>query len=153
MKKSVVYSSNSGNTKLLAEAIAKVQGVEAVTVKEANTDADVVYVGFWTQAFSCSADVKAYLESLNNKKVFLFGTAGYNFTEEFYNGILDAVKENVNDSNEIIGTFMCQGEVSEKKQGAIKAMDEAKFESMKENIDKAANHPNQDDLTNLISVL
>lgn len=153
MKKSVVYTSNTGNTKALAEVIAKEIGVEAVTVKEATSDADVIYVGFWTQAFSCPKDVAEFLASLNNKKVFVFGTAGYNYTAEFFQGILDAAKEHINDTNEIIGEFMCQGEVSAKKQDAIKAMDAEKFAGMKENIDKAANHPDAADIANLVKAL
>lgn len=153
MTKSVIYTSNTGNTKTLADAIAKEIGVEAVKVKEATNEADVLYVGFWAQAFSCPKDVAEFLASLNHKKVFLFGTAGYNFTEEFYNGILDAASEHINDSNEIIGKFMCQGEVSAAKQQAIQKMDAEKFASMKENIDKAANHPDAADVANLVGML
>lgn len=153
MKKSVVYTSNSGNTKLLADTIAKEIGVEAVKVKEATNEADVLYIGFWAQAFSCPKDVAEFLASLNNKKVFLFGTAGYNFTEEFFNGILDAASEHINDTNEIIGRFMCQGEVSEAKQQAMIKMDAEKFAGMKENIDKAINHPDAADLANLVKAL
>lgn len=149
MTKSVVFSSVTGNTKLLAEHIKAQLGEVSHfgAVSDESLESDIIFVGFWTTKFSCGADIKSYLEKLNNKKVFLFGTAGYNSTPEYYNSILDEVKKSVNDTNEIVGTFMCQGKVSDNKQKALKDMDLAKYEGMKANLDDAGSHPDKADIT------
>ncbi len=153
MSKAIVYSSGTGNTKQLAEAISKKLGVPCAKVNDDALSADEIYVGFWTVGFSCPPDVKALLEKMNNKKVFLFGTAGYDFTPEFYEGILNSVKENINDTNEVIGSFMCQGKVSEGKKEGIKKMDMAKFEAMKDKIELSEGHPNDADIEALLGAL
>ncbi|MFI3202593.1 MAG: flavodoxin family protein [Eubacteriales bacterium] len=155
MKQAIVYSSATGNTKLLAETIQKALGsdVSIGGVSEDALNADVVYVGSWAQAFTCTADIKEFLEKLNNKKVFLFMTAGYGNTDDFFQPIMDSVKANVNDTNEIIGTYICQGKVSEGKQEAIKKMDMAKYESMKAKLDESVSHPSKDDLEKLTTVI
>ncbi|MFI3200220.1 MAG: flavodoxin family protein [Eubacteriales bacterium] len=151
MKQAIVYSSVTGNTKTLAETIQKTLGgdVSIGGVSEEALAADVVYVGSWTTAFSCTPDIKEFLEKLNNKKVFLFMTAGYGNTDDFFQPIMDSVKANVNSSNEIIGTFICQGKVSDNKQEAIKKMDLAKYEGMKAKLDESVSHPSTDDLGKL----
>ena len=152
MKKAIVYSSASKNTKQLAEAIKEALNEDLYCGKptDDSLENDFLYIGFWTQAFTCPDVIKTYLEKLNNKKIFLFGTAGYNDSEEYYNKVLSAVKENINDSNEIVGEFMCLGKVSKAKQEAIKKLDVAKFESMKEALEKSQAHPTPNDINNLL---
>lgn len=151
MKKSIVFSSVSGNTKLLAEQIKSQVGEVSYcgSPSDETLDSDLIFVGFWTTKFSCSDDIKSYLEKLNNKKVFLFGTAGYDSTPEYYQSILDEVKKSLNDTNELVGTFMCQGKVSDNKQKAIQQMDATKYETMKPKLDDASSHPDKEDMSKL----
>ena len=155
MEKTIVYSSVTGNTKLLAEAIKSELGndVKCEAIKNEVCDADIIFVGFWTMKFSCTQDVEDFLKQLKNKKIFLFGTAGYDSTDEFFKKILDNVKAHIDSSNEIIGEFMSLGKVSEAKQKALKQMDEEKYNSMKANLEKAESHPNTEDLENLRKVI
>lgn len=150
MKTSIVYNSKSGNTEKLAKALGEKLNMDATTFNDEALSSDVLYVGFWTQAFSCSVEVQEFLGKLEGKKVFLFGTAGYNDTQEYFDNILNTVKGFINESNEIIGTFMCRGEVTAQKQDAMKNMDLEKYESMKASIDLSINHPNQSDMENLV---
>lgn len=151
MKTAIVYSSATGNTKALAETIEKKVSdlIYTGTVDDKALDADVIYVGFWAKAFSCGDDIKGFLEKCKGKKIFLFGTAGYDDTQEYFDKILTAVKENIDSSNTVTGEFLCMGKVSTAKQNAIKEMDEAKFNNMKPNMDRAESHPDQADLDNL----
>lgn len=151
MKKAVVYVSATGNTKLLAETIAKTLGDDVYCggIDGVPADADMIYAGFWTMAFTCPPQMKTYLASLQGKKIFLFGTGGYNATPAYFAPIIDAVKENISDSNEVVGSFMCQGKVSAAKQEAIKKMDIAKYEAMKEQLEISQSHPDAADLANL----
>ncbi len=82
MKKSIIYISVTKNTELLAQTIEK-QLSDVIYVgapAEEALEADVVFVGFWAQAFACPQPIKDFLAKLDNKKVFLFGTAQLNQT-------------------------------------------------------------------------
>ncbi len=151
MKTAIVYSSATGNTKLLADTIKATVGEVAYSGKadDAALDADVIYIGSWTQAFSCTADIKEFIGKVKGKKVFLFMTAGYGSSDDFFKPIMDSVKALVDSSNEIIGEFICQGKVSENKQKGIKEADEAKFNTMKPELDKSQAHPDKSDTDKL----
>lgn len=155
MKKSIVFASNTGNTKKLAEAIYNTLGEEIYCgkISEEAMESDVIFVGSWTMAFLCVPDIKEFLEKLNGKKVFLFMTAGYGDTDEYLTPIIDSMKANLNDTNEVIGSFICQGEVSQPKQEAIKKMDMAKYENMKANLDKSVGCPTQESIDKLIAMV
>ncbi|MFI3175100.1 MAG: flavodoxin family protein [Bacillota bacterium] len=155
MKTAIVFSSGTGSTKLLAETIQATVGDVAYCgkVSDAALSADVIYIGSWTQAFSCTADIKEFLGKVKGKKVFLFMTAGYGSDDAFFKPIMDSVKNLVDGSNEVIGEFICQGKVSEMKQKAIKEADEAKYNSMKAELDKSVSHPDKADTDKLVEAV
>lgn len=155
MKTAIIFSTVTGQTEKLANAIKSTIGTVDYFGKPSDEAllADVIYVGSWTVGFSCSPDIKEFLEKLNDKKVFVFMTAGYNSTEEFFTPIIDSAKANINSSNEIIGQFICQGAVSEAKQEGIKKMDIDKYNSMKEQLELSASHPSADDIANLTEIV
>lgn len=155
MEKVVVYSTISGRTKELADTICN--ALEDVCYSgKLNDDAllaNTLFVGSYAIGNTCTPDVKEFLSKLKNKKVFLFMTAGYGNTSDFLNPIMDSMKAVLDSSNEIIGTFICQGEVTEGKRAAIKKMDEAKFESMKQKLEESTGKPTADDLTTLTNLI
>ena len=79
MKFAVRYYTKTGNTKRLAEAIAKELGVEALPITEALPEAvDILFLGNSYYAFSIDPEVKSYVSSLSKDKVgkiVNFGTA------------------------------------------------------------------------------
>lgn len=154
MKYAVVYSSITGNTKKLAEEIKNKVG-ECYFGKPCDEAlmADVVFVGFWATKNSCSEDIKTFIEKLDNKKVFIFGTAGYNNTKEYFEEILESVKAYVPASNTIIGTYMCQGKVSDAKQENLKQVMPEKYEVIKDKLEESVNHPNEEDVNALIEAI
>lgn len=151
MKNAIVFSTVSGNTEKLAETIKEAIGGADYfgKVSDEALEAETVYIGSWTTAFSCTPDVKEFIGKLKGKKVFLFMTAGYGSSEEFFAPIIKSVEDLVDSSNEIIGTFICQGKVSEAKQKGIKDMDIDKYNNMKSELDKSVSHPDADDLAKL----
>lgn len=155
MKTAIVYSSSTGNTEKLAEAIKAKVGdtVYCGKIDDAALEADMIYVGFFAMKFTCGDNVKEFLEKCNGKKIFLFGTAGYDNTEEYFTKVLDAAKENINDSNTVVGQSMTMGKVSEQKQKAIKEMDEEKFNSMKAKLDESQSHPDQSDIDKVVAAV
>ena len=79
MKALVVYSSRTGNTRKIAEAIAAVlPGCEIYPVESAPAPEgyDLVAVGYWVDKGMPDAQAKAYLETVRDAKVALFGTLG-----------------------------------------------------------------------------
>ncbi len=79
MKYAVRYYTKTGNTKKLAEAMAKELGVEALTIDvPIAEDVDVLFLGNSYYAFTIDPEVRAFVSSLDRKKVgkiVNFGTA------------------------------------------------------------------------------
>ena len=68
MKYAVIYESATGNTKLLAEAVPRELGEESCicfapaseasdNIKEKVKDADMIFLGFWTDKGDCSGNI------------------------------------------------------------------------------------------------
>ena len=74
----VIYSSQSNNTKKVAEVVAEEMGCEAKPVAEAGdiSSFDIVAVGFWYKAGQPDTASQEFLATLAGKNVFLFGTHG-----------------------------------------------------------------------------
>lgn len=153
MKYSMYYASVTGNTEMLAKTVEKVLANEA-RVENAE-DADLVCVGFWTNEGTASEEVRNYLKTLYNRKIFLFGTAGFGDSKTYLDGILEHVEDNLNDTNEVIGSFMCQGKMPQEVRDKYNKLKEevpnqgAHYDLMISNFDKALTHPDENDLKRL----
>ena len=158
MKYAVVYASATGNTAMLAEEIRLyMKNAECVYFGEAKENippADIIFAGFWTDKGNCSDEIGNYLADLQGQKIFLFGTAGFGGSKEYFSRILEQVKGHIPDGNTVIGTFMCQG----KMPASVKARYEKMLESDPENerikamlitFDQALSHPDHHDLEEL----
>ena len=78
MKTAVRYYTRSGNTKKLADAVAKALGIEASGVDTPLTErVDILFLGCSYYAFDVDEDVKSFI--VNNKdkigKIVCFGTS------------------------------------------------------------------------------
>lgn len=154
MSYAIVYSSHTGNTALLAQTIRETLPQEDCVYFGAPDPsaltAETVYVGFWTDKGTCDASIAQFLQSLTNQKVFLFGTAGFGGAAAYFEQILNRVKENLGDSTELIGTYMCQGKMPQPVRTRYEQMEEGpRRTAMLENFDQALSHPNAKDLANL----
>ena len=69
----VRYCSRGGNTKLLAEAIAKGLGVNAISVDEQNSEindnTDILFIGGALYAYGLDKNLKEYLSNIDGSKV------------------------------------------------------------------------------------
>ena len=110
MSYAIVYSSRTGNTALLAQAIRDaLPGEECVYFGAPSQEAlaaDTLYVGFWTDKGTCDGPVEAFLKGLDNQKVFLFGTAGFGGSPAYFEQILTRVKGNLAPGVQVTGTYM-----------------------------------------------
>ncbi len=78
MKVEVRYHTRSGNTKKLAEAIAKAVGVEARTVDEPlQEDVDILFLGSSVYAYGVDDNIKKFISNIDVRvgKVVNFSTA------------------------------------------------------------------------------
>ena len=157
MKYAVVYASKTGNTKLLAEALRPLIPQEdlvyfGMPAPEA-LDADRIYIGFWTDKGTCDGETAAFLKTVRNQGVYLFGTAGFGGCQEYYDQVLGRVQENLDAGVTVLGTYMCQGRmpmaVREKFERLLAANSPIPDLDKKiQNFDKALSHPDQVDLEN-----
>ena len=70
MKIAVRYYTKTGNTKRLAEAIAKAVGVEALPISAPVTEkADILFLGNSYYAFTIDPEVRSFVRSLDKGKV------------------------------------------------------------------------------------
>lgn len=163
MRYAVVYSSRTGNTEKLAQAIqdALPEGEceyfgDPAGGKELG--APLVFVGFWTDKGTCDEKMKEWMKSLQGKRVFLFGTAGFGGSETYFEAILSRVAANLDESNTLAGTFMCQGRMPEAVLYRYEAMkkespQDEKIAGMIENYHKALPHPNSEDRRRLMEAV
>lgn len=117
MKIAIIYSSLTGNTKMVAEAIAAVlPGSELYSVEDQVdlTKYDCIAVGFWVDRGTADAKAAACLKQLNYKKVALFATLGADPKSEHAEQSLANAAAILADSNKLLGTFICQGKVDPK---------------------------------------
>lgn len=155
MSYAVVYSSRTGNTERLAEQVRYILGEEKCTyfggVPEEVPEAEVIFAGFWTDKGICSEEMAEFLEKLENRTVFLFGTAGFGGAKEYFAQIINRVSVFLSDSCTIQGYFMCQGSMPDSVRQRYEAMQkqnpgDPKFKAMLDNFDKALGHPDDADL-------
>ena len=112
-KYSILYSSLTGNTKVLADAIHEALpqdeceyfGVSDTVIPSS----ELLYIGFWTDKGNADTKTLQLLSQLKNKQIFLFGTAGFGGSDVYFRKILNQVKQFVDASNVIVGEYMCQG--------------------------------------------
>lgn len=158
----ILYSSKTGNTQKLAETIHAALGEENCAYigngAGVSVQAKRLYIGFWTDKGTADAETFELLKTLKNKEIFLFGTAGFGGDVSYFDKILTAVKANIDESNTMIGAYMCQGKMPmtvraryEKMKQEANAM--PNVDMLIENFDKALTHPDADDLQKLCALV
>ena len=154
MRYAIVYSSKTGNTALLAQALRQVLP-EADCLYFGPPDpkalaADTLYVGFWTDKGSCDQESGQFLSTLTHQKVFLFGTAGFGGAPAYFEQILDRVRTHLGQQVQVIGTYMCQGKMPQAVRSRYEAMEDSpRRAALLENFDRALSHPDAGDLDRL----
>lgn len=154
MKVAIIYSSITGNTKLLAETIKSEINKDIVYFgKPINEeiDADIYFIGSWTNKGDASNDIINFLKKLKNKKIAYFGTAGYGGSTTYYDTLFSRVKQYIDSSNTILGYFYCQGKMPVQiKERYIKMITEnpndKNLEVSIKNYEDALTHPDKKDL-------
>ena len=123
MTYAVRYYTKTGNTKRLAEAVAKELGVEAKPISEPITEAvDYLFLGNSYYAFNIDPEVKNFVASLDKSKVgkiVNFGSAAMlNSTYKKVKEVADKVGVAMDDKE-----FHCKGEFKGIHKGRPNAED------------------------------
>ena len=157
MKQAIVFSSRTGNTRMLAQAAQEYLADSCIycgDVSDEALQAEVLYVGFWTDKGECDSTIAAFLSKLENKKVFLFGTAGFGVSPAYFAQILQRTAAHLPASAQQVGSYMCQGKMPQSVRDRYVQMKEsgkapANIDLLIENFDMALAHPNGDDLAGM----
>lgn len=156
MKSMVVYSSKTGNTKKVAEAIYNAlpepKDLFNVDEKPDPSGYDLVVAGYWVDKGTADAKAREFFKTLKNKKVALFGTLGAYPDSDHANSCREKVKA-LPEDNTILGDFICQGKVSPEliKMMETKMKDDPHHSmtpERRERLAEAAKHPDKKDLEN-----
>ena len=154
MSYAIVFSSKTGNTRLLADTLRASLPQNECTYFGAPApealEAETLYIGFWTDKGNADADTLALLRTLKNKRLFLFGTAGFGIDTAYFDAILARVQAVSDGSNTVIGTYMCQGKMPPSVRARYEAMralpaPPENLDALIENFDRARTHPDADD--------
>ncbi len=155
MTYAVQYSSITGNTRRVAEAIRQAlpeKGCAAYgEIGDAVPQAPLIFVGFWTDKGTCDEAVRTFLSRLSGKKVALFGTAGFGGSAEYFQGILSRAAACLPHDACLVDSFMCQGRMPDSVKKRYEAMrerqpDDSRVQAFLENFEAARSHPDPRDL-------
>lgn len=149
----LVYSSKTGNTRMVAEAIGEELQVRAVPVEDNPEPAsyDLVIAGFWVDRGTADARMKAYLPKLTGQKVALFATLGAEADSPHAVECLDRGAALLGEGCKIVGRFICQGKVAPEMVDMMRKLfpaghPHAMTPERLARIEKAASHPDTEDL-------
>lgn len=149
MKKLVVYSSRTGNTKQVAEAIFEVlpepKMISAVEEAPAPGEYDFIAMGFWVDKGTADEKAREYMRHIKGKAVGVFGTLGAYPDSDHARQCLEKVR-GLLEGNDIRGEFLCQGKVD---PGILKRMEGSGAHAMTPErwarIEEAKKHPDEAD--------
>lgn len=155
MKTLVVYSSRTGNTKKVAQAIASVlPECTLVPVEEAPASVekyDLVALGYWVDRGMPDGKARAWLAGLEHAHVAFFGTLGAWPDSDHAKECMakgEALALEPARGNKVHGSWLCQGKIDPKVLEVMAKM-AANVHPMtperKARIEEAAKHPDAED--------
>ncbi len=149
MKTLIVYSSRTGNTRKIAEAVFEVlpepKEIFSVETAPPPDPYDVIAMGFWVNRGTADEKAQEYLKKIRGKKVGIFGTLGAYPNSMHAREVLSNVRKLL-DGNDLIGEFICQGKIDpdildKMPTDGVHAMTPER----KVRLDEAKKHPNETD--------
>lgn len=153
MKSLVLYSSRTGNTKKVAEAVFEVlpdpKDICPADVAPPMDEYDFVALGFWVDKGMPDALAQACFGLVRGKRVGLFGTLGAWPDSEHARDCLRKARALLSDDNEILGEFLCQGRIDPKIIEVMRRVASDAHPMTPERMDRiqaAESHPDEQDL-------
>ena len=145
----IVYSSLTGNTRQVAQALAGQEFPLHSLAEAPSPDGfDLLALGFWVRRGLPDAGSQRYWDGIRGKDIFLFGTLGaWPHSPHAQRCLASARERLAANGNRILGEFLCQGRVNPQALAAsarkgTHPMTAARAARLAE----AARHPCTDDL-------
>ncbi len=117
MNIAVIYSSKTGNTRKVAEAIHSSLPDGAILHDVTNaptpTDYDLIFMGFWVDKGTANLEAQEYMKQLNGQRVALFATLGAYPDSDHAKQCLTNAADLVPTCT-VVDTFICQGAIDPK---------------------------------------
>ncbi|MFV0379383.1 MAG: flavodoxin family protein [Anaerorhabdus sp.] len=156
MKKILLYSSKTGNTKKIADSIQEAlicdrfEEITNFNVTDVNDD-DFLIIGGWIDKGLMNKEVMDFIYQLKGKKVAFFFTLGaYPNSMHAFDCIENIKKAFVDNNNEVIAHYHCQGAIDPKLINWMSSLPADHSHSPdQDRINRwsdAKEHPNQEDL-------
>jgi flavodoxin len=155
----IVYSSISGNTRLLAENVYNKfeKSADLYSIENAPDPQKYswIFLGFWVNRGTADEKTKAYIESIKGKDIGYFGTLGAYPDSEHAEKVINSVSSLISKENRLLGSFLCQGRIKSKLTEKFKKMEGNHSHKMTpERIQRhkdAESHPDDRDIKNCIN--
>lgn len=147
MKIAIIYSSLTGNTKMIAEAINSELKGDIFPLAQApeNLEAyDLLLLGFWADKGGADNKTAEYFKRIKDKKLAFFFTLGADPKSEYAQKLIKNTKELLQ-GNEVLASFHCQGKIDPKILELSPKYGEM-TEERRARIEEAQKHPNEKDL-------
>lgn len=156
MKIAVIYSSKTGNTRKIAEAVFKGAGADTrlLSVEDdfESGNYDLVFIGYWVDKGSPNQEAAEFMATINNKKVALFATLGAYPDSQHAEDSLEKGKSFLGKNCEVVDSFICQGAIDPRLIEWMRTLPKDHPHSPdKKRIKRwedASNHPDSKDLKN-----
>lgn len=158
----IMYVSRTGNTQRLAVCIYQsLQQLGNGDIEEINSNTEpgkihLLYVGFCVEKGDCPIEVQEFLKKVHNRQIALFGTCGFGQSQEYYDRIVENVKQWIPQDNSCLGAFLCMGKMPMQVRKRYEVMEEnpeqrEKAQMLIRNFDKALLHPDDADIQNAVA--
>ena len=155
MKTLIIYSSETGNTKMVCEkAFEYINGEKLIIpVKEKDSinldEFDNIIIGTWIDKANANSEAKKFINTLANKNLFFIGTLAASLTSEHAKKCFNNLTKLCSKKNNFIDGVLARGKVSEDLQEKFTQFPlniiHKSVPNMKEIILEADAHPNETD--------
>lgn len=153
MKNIIIYSSKTGNTKKVAEAIYEViPSAEILSADEvSHLEYETIIIGGWIDKGTFDNKALKILKEIKNKNVAYFFTLGASIESDHAEYCKKNIEEVIiSNGNKLIGNFVSQGKIDPNLiTGLLNLPEDHKMYPSKERMDRweaAKEHPNNQDL-------
>ncbi len=155
MKYAVIYLSQTGNTKDIAEELflslpADRRTIASLSQLQDIPQADHYFIGFPVHHNTCPLEVIDLLEQIESSNITFFATCGLTPTENYRKYIEKSVLPWINNDCLYCGTFLCQGSAAEVFTDKMLASAPESVSELEKVFQEGKAHPNDDDYDAII---
>lgn len=151
MKVQLIYSSLSGKTKRLAEYLYNSLQAEEKSIHDLKEgvpvlDGDIILLGYWVDKGGPNKDMQEFMKTVKGKTVGVFCTLGFYADSAHAINSIRAGADLLAQENTIIGSYVCNGAISENMIAAFRKNSAGPHSAIPENEirwDIMKGHPTQ----------